>query len=204
VKRQRTPIDWQQVKQRLADTERALARGSDLDPDQRRAILGARAQALAARRPPAAPGGDSIEVVEFVLAQRRFAIDAAVVREVQALKELTGVPCTPPFVSGIINAHGRVIAVIDLKRFFELGESGLSDLNKVIILQQGETELGILADNVVGTSRMPLADLETPPTSPVGLHARCLRGVTAQQVVVIDGSRLLADPDLVVDEEVSP
>ncbi|WP_280156189.1 chemotaxis protein CheW [Piscinibacter sp. XHJ-5] len=199
--RHRVAIDWQQIKRRLADTERALARGGELDPQQRRDILAARAEALA-RRPPAALGGDSIEVVEFVIAQRHFAIEAEVVREVQALKELTGVPCTPAFVSGIINAHGRVIAVIDLKRFFELGESGLSDLNKVIILQQGEIEFGVLADSVVGTSRMPLAALDPPPS--MGRQARCLRGITAQHVMVIDGARLLGDPDLVVDEQVSP
>lgn len=202
--RSRAPIDWQQLKRRLADTERALMRGSEPDPEQRRAILGARARTLAASRPPAVPAGESIELVEFTLARRRFAVETAVVREVQALKDLTGVPCTPPFVSGIINAHGRVIAVIDLKTFFELGESGLSDLSKVIILHQGETEFGILADSVVGTCRLPLADLQISPTAAVGRRDRCLRGVTAQQLLVIDGARLLGDPDLVVDEEVFP
>jgi purine-binding chemotaxis protein CheW len=204
VKRFRAPIDWPQLKQRVADAERALARRGELDPDQRRAVLAARARALAARRPPAAPAGESIELVEFALARHRFAIETRVVREVQALKDLTGVPCTPPFVSGIMNAHGRVIAVIDLRRFFELGESGLSDLSKVIILHQGENEFGVLADTVVGTCRLPLADLQNPPAAAVGRRRRCLRGATAQQLLVIDGARLLGDPDLVVDEEVSP
>jgi purine-binding chemotaxis protein CheW len=200
----RPAVDWQKVKRRLAATERALARGSELEPAQRRAILRARAEALAATQPPAMPPGMGFEVVEFALGARRFAIEAAFVREVQPLEELTGVPCTPPFVSGIINAHGRILAVIDLQRFLELPESGLSDQNKVIILQQGDLEFGILADRIAGTRGLLLADLQPPSPALVGRRAHCLRGVTSQQLLVLDAQRLAGEPSLVVDEEVAP
>ena len=202
--RDRQPIDWQRLKQRLAATEKALARGSEPRDADGRAVLRTRAQALASRPSAAAHARDGVEWVEFELAQRRFAVEAAFVREVQPLKELTGVPCTPPFVSGMINAHGRILAVIDLKKFFELSHSGLSDLNKVIILQQGDAEFGVLADRIVGTNRMSLAGLQPASSSHGGRRTHCLRGVTPQQVVLIDGLQLLHDPALVIDEEVAP
>ncbi len=201
--RHRKPVDWQEVKRRLAATEKALARGGEPGDDERRALLRARAQAAAAQRPTAATG-DGIDCVEFELAPHRFAIATRFVREVRSLKELTGVPCTPPFVSGMISAHGRILAVIDLKKFLELNESGLSDLDKVIILQQGDVEFGILADRIVGTNRVALSELQSPSPSLTTGRSHCLRGVTPQQVVLIDGQQLLDDPVLVIDEEVSP
>src|SRR6185295_9627651 len=85
--RPRTVVDWQQVRRRLAATERALLREDDSDPEQRRQVLQARAQAMAAARPPASVAGEGIEVVEFTLAERHCAIECAFVREVQPLKE---------------------------------------------------------------------------------------------------------------------
>ena len=199
--RSRTPVDWEEVRRRLATTERALAEGAqDIAPDARRAQMRARAQALAAERAPV-PG--AVDLVEFQLGAQRFAIEAVHVHEVRHLKELTGIPCTPAFVSGIINAHGRILAVIDLKKLLALAESGISDLNKVIILRQADVEFGILADEIVGTARWALAGLLPAPPGLAGRHADCVRGITPQGTVVLDGARLLAEPALVVDDEVS-
>jgi purine-binding chemotaxis protein CheW len=202
--RRRAPVDWQQIRRRLAETERALSRGVDTDPAERRAILDRRARALGAPVPPVPRRGTGIDVVEFMLAEQRHAIEASFVHEVLSLKELTGVPCTPAFVSGIINAHGRIIAVIDLKRFFEWAESGLSDLNKVVILQHRDVAFGILADSIVGTRWLSLADLQAVPPGLVGRRDHCVRGITPQRTLVLDAGRLLADPALVIDEEVAP
>jgi len=200
--RKRTSVDWEQVKRRLAATERALAEGAhDIGPDARRAQMRERAQALAAER---APTRGAVDMVEFELGALRLGIAAAHVHEVRHLKELTGIPCTPPFVSGIINAHGRILAVIDLKKLLYLAESGISDQNKVIILRQGDVEFGILADRIVGTTRLPLADLQAAPPGLVGQRAHCVRGIAPGRIVVLDGERLLAETDLVVDDEVSP
>jgi purine-binding chemotaxis protein CheW len=194
-------VDWDGIKLRLAEAERALARDFAPTDEQRRAILHARAQNMAIETLRAAPAGESIEVVEFVLGHEHYAIESVFVREVLPLKELTGVPCTPAFVSGIINAHGRILAVIDLKTFFELPESGLSDLNKVMILQQGELEFGILADRIVGANRLPFAQIQPPLPTMSGRRAGFLRGVTHERLVVLDGAKLLSDPALVVDDE---
>jgi len=196
----RSKVDWAELKQRLARAEQALTPGSR----ERRAAMEARARALASPPPRVEAAGPTLELVEFELAQRCFAVETRFVREVQALRELTALPCTPPFVSGIINAHGRVIAVIDLKTFLELGESGLSDLNKVVILQHGDVELGILADRIVGSTPLPLAQLQPAPADLAPALARRLRGVTQRHTLVLDVPTLLEDPALIIDDEVTP
>jgi purine-binding chemotaxis protein CheW len=194
-------VDWARLKQRLADAEEALTRGQS-QSDERRASLEARTRAIASGASVLAQRGEGMEVVEFVLGESRYAVPASKVREVRSLHELTPLPCTPAFVSGIMSAHGRIIAVIDLKTFLDLPESGLTDLNKVIILQHADMEFGILADGIVGGHWLPSSQLQAPASSSTR-HRHCVSGVTPRQLMVLDVERIATDPSFVIDEEVS-
>ena len=101
-----------------------------------------------------------MEIVEFLLARERYGIEASYVREVYPLNDLTPVPCVPPFVLGIINVRGQIISVIDIKKFFDLPEKGLGDLNKVIIIESDDMEFGILADEIVGIGKLRQEELQ--------------------------------------------
>lgn len=196
-------IDWARIKQRLAEAEEAITRGQSQAPEVRRAALEARARALAAEPAANANRGPGIEVVEFLLGFSHYAVPASSVLEVRPLHELTPVPCTPGFVSGIMSVHGRIIAVIDLKKFLDLPESGLTDLNKVIILQHADMEFGVLADGIVGGHWLALADLQSSFSSSMHDRATCFRGITPKQLTVLDVQGIASHPSFVVDEEVS-
>ena len=168
------------------------------------AILKARARELA-REPLAAElAGDLLEAVEFELASEHYAIALAQVREVSLLKELTPVPCTPPFVLGIINLRGEIRTVIDLKKFFDLTDKGITELNKIIIIEHDDMQLGILADAIRGVRRIRLNDLQPALPTLTGIRADYLRGVTSDRLVVLDAAKILSDNRILVNEEVSP
>jgi purine-binding chemotaxis protein CheW len=165
-------------------------------------ILRARAQALAQ-----VPGNRNVSerqlaVVEFLLGGERYAVEGAWVREVHPLNELTPLPCTPSFVLGIVNVRGQIVAVFDLRALFDLPIKGLTDLNKIIILQSEALQVGILADAIVGMRSIPLDDLQPSLPTLTGIRAEFLRGVTSERLVVLDVERLLADESIVVNEEV--
>lgn len=148
--------------------------------------------------------GPSLDVVEFRLASERYAIESALLSEVYPLKELTPLPCTPAFVRGVINLRGRILAVIDLKKFFDLPGEGLQDLHRVLVLNAPGLELGILADSVVGNSSLPLSALQAGLPTLTGIRAEYLKGVTADGLVVLDAGGILSDPKIIVQEEVTP
>ena len=167
-----------------------------------RQILRARAQALA--RPPerAAVAAASLELLEFRLARESYALETRYVREVYPLKNLTPLPCTPPFVLGIVNVRGRILPVLDLKKFFELPEQGLTDLNRIILVRGNDLELGLLADVIAGVRTIPVDSLQPSLPTLTGIRAEYLKGVTAARLVVLDLDRILADPKIIVQEEV--
>ena len=168
-----------------------------------REILKARALLLA-REPRASVESHALlEVVEFRLAEERYAVETVHVREVCPFKDFTPLPCVPPFVRGIMHVRGIVLAVIDLKRFFDLPEQGLGELNKVIILRGADMQFGILADSIDGVWNVPCDSIQSSLPSLTGVRAEYLRGVTPEGLVILDGAKLLSSKRLIVHEEVA-
>ena len=166
-------------------------------------ILKARARALAKEPEQAVAARSFIEITEFRLASETYGIESSFVREVYPLKDFTPLPGVPPFVLGIVNVHGQILSVVDLKKFFNLPDKGLGELNKVIILRNGRMEFGILADAVLRTQSVPLDAIQAPPVTVTGIGAEYLRGVTKERVIVLDAEKILDDEKIVVHEEVS-
>ena len=167
-----------------------------------RQILRARAQALARSPERAAVAAVSLELLEFRLANECYALETRYVREVYPLKNLTPLPCTPPFVLGIVNVRGRITPVIDIKKFFDLPEQGLTDLHRIILVRGNDLELGLLADVIVGVRTLPVDSLQASLPTLTGIRSEYLKGVTAERLVVLDLARILADPKIIVHEEV--
>ena len=199
--RTRKAIDWGEVRRRLEVAGQILEEEFAPPPDKARAILEARARALAAE--PAAAPGPGFEALEFLLAREHYALETSWVREVFPLREFTPLPGTPDFVLGIIHVRGRIVSVLDLKKFFELPAQGLSDLNKVIVLGNGAMEFGILGDAIVGVRRIAQDDLQAPLPTLTDIRTEYLMGITRQREVVLDGHKLLSDPAIVVAADVA-
>jgi purine-binding chemotaxis protein CheW len=165
-------------------------------------ILHARAQALA--QPPSSTDarGTMLELLEFRLASERYALETRYVQDVHPLRELTPLPCTPPFVLGIVNVRGRILPVLDLRKFFELPEQGLTDLHRIIFVRGHDLELGFLADVIVGVRSVTADSLQPALPTLTGIRADYLKGIGEERVVVLDLDRILSDPKIVVHEEV--
>lgn len=194
--------NWSEIHQRLERSQNAIERKLNPSPEEKRAILKARAQILAQEPEDQALKLESIEVVEFLLAYEKYGIELSMVREIYPLKEFTLVPCTPSFVLGIINVRGQILSVIDIKKFFNLPEKGLTDLNKVIIVYTDKMEVGILADVILGVREIPCAEIQ--PSLPIltGIRADYLKGITKEVLVILDVEKILADKKILVDEQV--
>ena len=196
------PIDWNEVKQRLETARVAIERIWAPTAEETKRVLEERAKALA-REPARAEAADEwIEIVEFTLAHERYAIASEHVREVYPLEELTPLPCTPTFVLGIVTLRGEILSIIDIKEFFDLPKKGLTDLNKVIVLESEGMIFGMVADAIGGVRRIRRADIQPPLPTLTGIREDYLQGVTAERVVVLDAEKLLNDEKLIVNEQV--
>jgi len=197
-----TAVDWREIHDRLDTTRTTIERGWAPGPEKTREILRARARTLAQEPAPEREQDHTIEVIEFVLAYEKYGVETRFVAEVYPLRELTPLPCTPPHVLGIINVRGQILSVVDIKRFFDLPEKGLTDLNKVIILQSESMEFGILADQIAGTRLISLRELQPSLPTLTGIREEYLKGITGDRTVILDAGKLLSDRKIAVHEQV--
>ena len=194
-------VDWSEVRRRLEIAQASMERSATPAAEEIKRILKTRAKALARESEDQKPLDDSVDVVTFALAYESYAVESSYVREVYPLKDLTPLPGTPPFVLGVTSVRGQILPVVDLKKFFDLPERGLTDLNKVIIVRADSMEFGILADAILGTRSIPLAQIQPPLPTLTGIRSDYLRGVTPDRLVVLDAARIVSDERIIVHEE---
>lgn len=196
------PIPWAEVHRRLEKVRVALERGFSPSSEEERAILKARAAELARKPEASRSEAQLLRVVAFELADESYAFELTSVREVCLFRELTPVPCTPPFVAGIVNLRGEIRTVIDLRRLFDLPPRTGTDANRILIIQDAEMRLGVLADAVRGVRCVHLEDLQVTLPTLTGIRAAYLRGVTSDRIAVLDAKRIVGDDRLLVRDEV--
>lgn len=143
---------------------------------------------------------EKLDILEFILADERYAVELQCVTEVVKIKELTPLPCTPSFIKGIINKRGQIISVIDIKKFFNLPEKGISNLNRVIVVKHNDIELGILCDEVVGTSTIDANVFQNNVPSINKIADNYVMGVSHERLIVLDIQSILLDEKIIVDE----
>lgn len=143
-----------------------------------------------------------IEVIAFTLVTEIYGIESVFVKEVYTLTDFTPLPGVPSYIFGIINVRGQILPVIDLKKFFNLPEKGLGELNKVIILSNGQMEFGILADMVLGTQAIELEDIQEVPPTVTGIGENYLKGITKEHIVLLEAESILNDEKIMVSEQV--
>jgi|SRR3990172_969741 len=195
-------INWEEIHSRLESAKITSDKGFQPSREERDRILKERAKITALESNEGLKKEESIEVLEFMLAYERYGVELKYVREVYPLTELTPIPGIPSFVLGIINVRGEILSVIDIKKFFDLPEKGLTDLNKAIILHSAEIEFGILADSIVGVRSILLNELQPSLPTLTGIREEYLKGVTKEREVILDAERLLIDKSIIVNENV--
>lgn len=168
-----------------------------------KAILRERARLLALQTRTNETQSEGTEMVEFVLSGENYAFASTAIREIYPVKEITPLPCTPPFVAGIINLRGQILSVLDLKQLFGLPRNTQSVSNRVLIIGSQEMEIGVIADEVLGVRMVALDDVQALPSTLSGVRSDYIEGVTTDRLILLDAQRLLHDEKIIVNEEVS-
>jgi purine-binding chemotaxis protein CheW len=124
----------------------------------------------AGERPP-------LEVLVFELADRRYGLPAADVRELVRAVAVRPLPGAPPAVEGVINVRGRVVPVLDVRARLRLPAKPLEPSDHLIIARAGERLVALRVDRATDLVRVDAGDVEevrdlVPGLESVGWVAR--------------------------------
>jgi chemotaxis signal transduction protein len=103
-------------------------------------------------------------------------------------------------VVGVTGHRGQILSLLDLRAILQAPAGGPTDLSWIVVLGEDTPEFGLLAERADSIVTMDRRDILPPPAVMAGSGREYVRGVTARALVVLDGSRLLHDPRLFVDQ----
>jgi purine-binding chemotaxis protein CheW len=129
--------------------------------------------------------------VVFRLDGERFALPLDHVEIVLRMVSFTPVPDAPPWVIGVIDLHGRVIPVTDLRR--RLGRPAKAPYlnDRLLVISLAKRTVAVVVDEVTEVLELPVSKVETPP-DPL-CDSRYLRAVVRREdglILILDSASL--------------
>ena len=138
------------------------------------------------------------QFLTFVCAGEEYGVDILRVQEIKGWEKVTRIPCTPPFVLGVMNLRGMIVPVIDLRLRLGLAPRPRDGSTVVVVVRargpRGERIAGIVVDAVSDVYNLTADAIKPTP----GLGHRidaCVRGLAT----VDDKMLMLLDTDLFVN-----
>ena len=144
-------------------------------------------------------GEEGLQVVAYRAGGTEFGADIRDVREIIKLDALTAIPGASTHVEGVINVRGKMLSVLDIRRFWGLPGKPPEGICPCIVVRAAPLEFALLTDNVLELAAFPLHAITPPVAAGVGLEH--IQGVSPEGVVIIDVESLVRDRRLIVHEE---
>lgn len=142
------------------------------------------------------------QIVVFSLGREHFGVDIAGVREIVRFESCRSLPGAPDFVRGVINLRGELVTLVDLAARFSMTPSEVADdQKKVVIVQQGKRQIGIVVDGVSEILRVadeeirPVAELAFMESSAEANQVTGIAKIDGRLVVLLDLTRVLSERD---------
>lgn len=106
------------------------------------------------------PEEEKLQLVVFRLAREWYGVEITKVKEIIKAGKITYLPSSPEHIAGIVNLRGNILSVTDLKTMFSLPHEEPTEKARIIAIESGILETGLLVDEVVESIELPLSQIE--------------------------------------------
>lgn len=145
-----------------------------------------------------APGQDHQDHQGFVtiaIGGQWFGIPVLTVQDVLGPQRITVIPTAPSEIAGALNLRGRIVTAIDVRRRLRLPDRKADEGSMSIVVEHGGELYSLIVDAVGEVLSLPVATLESNPSTLDPVWNEISRGVLPLQgrlLLVLDVARLLS------------
>ncbi len=120
----------------------------------------------------------TVRLVVFRVSNEWYGTEIVKTKEVAKIDRITYLPSSSENVAGIANLRGDIISVTDLKKVFGLPHEDLTEKSRLVVIESGDSETGLLVDEVkrvveVAAKEIRPALATIPPEKAVYLSGLC-------------------------------
>jgi purine-binding chemotaxis protein CheW len=144
------------------------------------------------------------KLVTFRLGEDYFAADIFSVERVLRYAVPTSVPDMPAYIEGVVDYHGHVVPIVNLRRRFELPPMEAVSETRTLVLNVGGEWIGVVVDTVMEVASFERAALQPPPKMFRGLAGDYLKGILRRGerlVIFLDVEKLLSSTERIALQE---
>jgi len=161
--------------------------------------------ASGSRRAAPAPPEAVVQLIVFRLGDEDYGIRIEQVKEVTVTPEVVKMPKTPPFIKGIANLRGDIIAIVDLEERFQLRPAGrpVPDSSYTLAVEAADYTLGLMVREVPRPLTIPVSLIEPAPefVQDSGQRDKYLEGIAKLPnsegvIIVLDMAKLLTPSEI--------
>jgi purine-binding chemotaxis protein CheW len=104
-----------------------------------------------------------VQLCIFELSDRVFGLSISEVQGIMEDAEMTPVPTTPHFLSGVMNLRGNIVPIVDIRDILQLPVKPVSKESRIMILNIKQVQIGILVDAIKEVSRIEKRLIQIEP-----------------------------------------
>jgi len=135
------------------------------------------------------------QLVIFELADEQYGLDIASVESIIKIQGITAVPQAPAFVEGVTNLRGVVLPVIDLRKRFGLANIDKSKETRIVVVEMGDTTVGMVVDAVTEVLRISSDSIEPPSPLVTTVDSTFITGIAKVEerlIIMLDLGKVLS------------
>lgn len=136
-----------------------------------------------------------IKLVIFIVNKQQFALPLDVVERAIQIVELRELLDSPRYVCGIINMHGEVVSVINLRALFGLPRKEMELSDQLLIVSMSKLKMALWIDSVQDT--IEINESSIVRSEEIKFGKKCVQGV----IKLEDGMILLNDVEKFLDNK---
>ena len=144
-----------------------------------------------------------IQLIVFRLGDEEYGLRIEQVKEVTVTPEVARMPKTPPFIKGIANLRGDIIAIVDLEERFGLRPAGqeLPATSYTLAIEAKDYTIGIVVREVPQPLSIPVSIIEKAPDfiQDININDKYIEGiakVNGRIIIVLDMLKLLTPSEI--------
>ncbi len=107
----------------------------------------------------------SQQLVVFSLGSEEYALPIGAVHEIIRFSEPRSVASEVAWIRGVIGLRGKIIPIFDLAARLELPATGATESGKIVILETGSDQVGVMVDEVEEVLTVSGEQLEDVPSA---------------------------------------
>jgi purine-binding chemotaxis protein CheW len=142
------------------------------------------------------------QLIVFRLGSEEYGLTIEQVKEIVIMPNVTRIPLTPPYVKGVANIRGNILAIIDLAEKFGLNNpeaepAAETTRSYILVMESENLKMGILVKEVPSTLSVTSEQIDQSPSviqdsSSEGNYIKGIVRAGSRLIILIDVYKIIS------------